>query len=97
MKNHRRIVLVMLLCAVMTLLTGCLPGMQEFAQDAPAGFLHGVWHGWCAPVLLVLQLLDMDVTMFAQPNTGFSYELGFYMAVISGFGSLSLMRRRKQK
>ena len=83
--------------AAAVLLTGCVPGMREFTQEAPAGFLHGVWHGWCAPVSLVMQLLDMDVTMFAQPNTGFSYELGFYMAVISGFGSLSLMRRRKQK
>ena len=37
----------------------------------------------------------MDVTMFAPVNTGLTYELGFYMAVISGFGGLALCRRRK--
>ena len=96
MKKHKLIVLVMLLCCVMTLLTGCLPGMQEFAQDAPAGFLHGVWHGWCAPVSLVLRALGMEVTMFEPVNTGLSYELGFYMAVISGFGGLSLLRKKRK-
>ena len=96
MKNHKLIALAALMALVMVLLTGCLPGMKEFTQDAPAGFLHGVWHGWCAPISLILRLCGMDVTMFEKVNTGFSYELGFYMAVISGFGSLSLMRRKKR-
>ena len=97
MKRQKIMALAALVGGAAMLLTGCLPGLREFTQDAPAGFLQGVWHGWCAPVSLVMQLLGMEVTMFAQHTTGFSYELGFYMAVISGFGSLSLMRRRKQK
>lgn len=96
MKKHKLIALAALMALVTVLVTGCLPGMKEFTQDAPAGFLHGVWHGWCAPVSLILRLCGMDVTMFETVNTGFSYELGFYMAVISGFGSLSLMRRKKR-
>ena len=96
MRKYKLIALTALLAALMMLLTGCLPGMKEYTQAAPAGFLHGVWHGWCAPVSLVLRLCGMEVSMFETVNTGFSYELGFYMAVISGFGSLSLMRRKKR-
>lgn len=96
MKKYKLIVLAVLLIVLTVPLTGCLPGMEEFTQEAPAGFLHGVWHGWCAPVSLVCRALGMEVTMFEPVNTGLSYELGFYMAVISGFGGLSLMRRKRR-
>ena len=96
MKKHKLIVLAVLLAGLTALVTGCLPGMKEFTQEAPAGFLHGVWHGWCAPIALVCRALGMEVAMFETVNTGLSYELGFYMAVISGFGGLSLMRRKRR-
>lgn len=96
MRKYKLIALTALLTLTLVLLTGCLPGIKAFTPDAPAGFLHGVWHGWCAPVSLILRLCGMEVSMFETVNTGFSYELGFYMAVISGFGSLSLMRRKKR-
>jgi hypothetical protein len=35
--------------------------------------------------------------VYEPNNTGWWYDVGFYMAVIAGFGSLSLARRKKQK
>ena len=79
------------------LLTGCLPGDGSYTFDAPAGFLAGIWHGWLAPISLILELCGTGIHMFENINTGFAYELGFYMAVISGFGGLALVRRRKHR
>ena len=79
------------------LMTGCLPGLKEYSEEAPAGFLNGVWHGWLAPVSLILEATGCGAHLFAENTTGFSYELGFYMAVISGFGGLALSRKRKKK
>lgn len=96
MGKAKKIMLLAALCAMMLALTGCLPGIAEYTPDAPAGFLNGVWHGWCAPITLIMELFGTDVHLFAECNTGFSYELGFYMAVISGFGGLALTRRKRR-
>ncbi len=84
-------------CVLLPALTGCVPGLSEVTAEAPAGFLRGVWHGWCAPVSLILQLLGTGAHMYESVNVGFAYDLGFYMAVISGFGGLSLVRRKKRR
>lgn len=57
------------------------------------GFFTGIWHGWIAPVSLVLSLFG-DYQIYEANNTGFFYNLGFYMAIISGFGGLALFRRK---
>ena len=94
MNKLKKLALLAALCALPLLLTGCLPGIAEYTPEAPAGFLNGVWHGWCAPITLIMELFGSKVHLFAEHNTGLSYELGFYMAVISGFGGLALTRRK---
>jgi hypothetical protein len=34
--------------------------------------------------------------MYEPNNTGWTYDLGFYMAVIGGFGGLALSRKKKK-
>ena len=94
-RRARKLSLLLLLLLLPLLLSGCLPGLAAYTPEHPAGFLNGVVHGWFAPVSLILELIGMDVTMFAPVHTGLTYALGFYMAVISGFGGLALCRRRK--
>ena len=79
------------------LLTGCAPGSENFAVDDRANFFHGVWHGWIAPITLVWQIFDGDIRIYEPHNTGWWYDLGYYMAVISGFGSVALSRRKQRK
>ena len=95
MKKTWKILAVALMALLPLVLSGCLPGIGGCTPEQPAGFLNGVWHGWCAPISLVMELFGSPAHMFETNNTGFSYELGFYMAVISGFGGLALCRRRK--
>jgi hypothetical protein len=65
-------------------------------REEPAGFLAGVWHGWIAPFALVWSIFDPKVTIYEVYNGGWWYNFGFYMAIISGFGGLSLSRKRKK-
>ena len=50
------------------------------ARDAPGAFL-GVWHGLLAPWTLILRLF-MDIHMYALPNSGWFYDLGFLVGVV---------------
>lgn len=75
-------------------LTGCVPGDGENTVDHPAGFFWGIWHGWIAPISLIIGLFKNDIRIYEPANIGWWYELGFYMAIISGFGGISLSRRK---
>lgn len=81
---------------VMLSLTGCIPGDGSYTFEDPAGFLSGVWHGWIAPISLIAGLLYDNIRVYEVFNTGWWYDFGFYIAVISGFGGLSLSRKKKK-
>ncbi|MBT8202390.1 MAG: hypothetical protein KJO87_03700 [Acidimicrobiia bacterium] len=78
-------------------LAACAPGSDAFAPDDRANFFHGVWHGWIAPFTLIWQIFNSDIRVYEPNNTGWWYDFGFYIAVISGFGSLALSRRKQRK
>lgn len=77
---------------IMLLLTGCIPGDGTYTLSKPAGFFSGIWHGWIAPISLVIGLFRKNIRIYETINTGWWYDFGFYMAIISGFGGLSLFR-----
>lgn len=77
------------------LLTGCLPGDGTYTASKPAGFLSGIWHGWVAPISLIVEFFNRNIRVYEPVNTGLWYDIGFYMAVIGGFGSLSIIRKRR--
>jgi hypothetical protein len=84
-------------CVAVLALAGCLPGGGSYQPAEPAGFFSGVWHGWIAPLSLVVGIFSDTVRIYEPNNTGWWYDLGFYMAIISGFGGLALSRRKKQR
>lgn len=77
------------------LVTGCVPGDGTYTEQKPAGFFWGVWHGWMAPISLIIALFDKKIRVYEVMNTGWWYDFGFYMSIIGGFGGLALFRRRK--
>ncbi|WP_245596241.1 hypothetical protein [Paenibacillus taiwanensis] len=89
---------VMLIAALfsMVMLSGCVPGDGSYSAADPAGFFWGIWHGWVAPISLIIGLFKSDIRVYEIFNTGWAYDLGFYIAIISGFGGLSLRRRKKR-
>ncbi|HRR07459.1 MAG TPA: hypothetical protein PLO56_02095 [Rhodothermales bacterium] len=88
---------IFLLFAATILLSGCMPNTGAFSDAQPANFLHGVWHGWIAPISLIFSIFsDPSIRIYEVQNIGFWYDLGFYMAIISGFGGLSFFRKKKE-
>jgi hypothetical protein len=79
------------------LLAGCFPGGQSYSEKEPAGFFSGIWHGWIAPISLIVGFFDSSIHVYEVRNTGWWYELGFYIAVISGFGGIALRRGKKKQ
>jgi len=77
--------------------SGCFPGGSTYSVQEPAGFFSGVWHGWIAPVSLIVGLFKDGIRIYEPFNTGWWYDFGFYIAVIAGFGGIAVSRGRKKK
>lgn len=73
---------ILFLAALVVLLTGCTfaGDTSTFASGTP-GFLMGVWHGVVAPYTLVVRYF-LDIKMYAIPNSGIGYDLGFLLGII---------------
>lgn len=94
MKNKNLILTAALLLFI---LAACVPGGGSNTVDNPAGFFKGIWHGWIAPVSLIWGFFDHSVRVYEIHNTGWWYDFGFYIAIIGGFGSFSLARKKSKK
>jgi hypothetical protein len=90
----QRLLLMIILIIMILSLTGCVPGDETNTDGNPAGFFWGVWHGWMAPISLIISLFNHKVRIYEVHNTGWWYDLGFYIAIISGFGGLSITRKK---
>ncbi len=90
------LIIILLAILLVFILSGCIPGDGKHTSTNPAGFLWGIWHGWIAPVSLIIGFFNRDVRIYEVANKGWWYDFGFYIAVISGFGGLSLFRKKKK-
>ena len=91
------LLLIVVIIISLILLTGCMPGDGKSTPSNPAGFFWGIWHGWIAPFSLVMGLFYKNIRMHEVVNTGWWYDLGFYMAILGGFGSFSIFRKSSLK
>ncbi|KAB2923558.1 MAG: hypothetical protein F9K22_08785 [Bacteroidetes bacterium] len=89
----RTSLIALLLPAALVMLAGCFPHTVPTPDEHPSGFLMGVWHGWIAPVSLVVGFFNDSVRIYDHYNTGWWYDLGFYIAIIGGFGGFALSRK----
>lgn len=92
----KKAIMVLLLSFVCLTLSGCLPGDGTNSPENPAGFLWGIWHGWVAPISLITGFFKKNIRLYEAINQGWSYDLGFYLAVIGGFGGVSLARKNRR-
>lgn len=94
----RKKVSLLFIIGVVILLTlsGCVPGDGTYIASKPAGFFWGIWHGWIAPISLIIGLFRDNIRVYEVMNTGWWYDFGFYIAIISGFGGISLFRDKKK-
>jgi hypothetical protein len=57
---------------------------RELRDAALAGLFRGFWHGMIAPIAFVVSLFSDHIRIYAVPNAGRWYDLGFMLG-ISGF------------
>jgi hypothetical protein len=88
------VLLTIVIATLLLMLTGCVPGDGAYTNLKPAGFFWGVWHGWIAPISLVIGLFKKGIRIYEVNNTGWLYDFGFYIAIISGFGGISFFRKK---
>lgn len=93
--KKRMLVLSGVAVSSLLMLTGCIPGDGTYTSSDPAGFFWGIWHGWIAPISLILGLFSENIRVYEPINTGWWYDFGYYIAIISGFGGISLFRRSR--
>jgi hypothetical protein len=94
---YKRIMTLVLVLYALMGLSGCVPGDGSASAADPAGFLWGIWHGWLAPLTLIIGIFDHNIRVYEIYNSGWWYDFGFYMAIVAGFGGLSLSRKRKKR
>ncbi|MFH0838279.1 MAG: hypothetical protein V1880_03375 [Patescibacteria group bacterium] len=80
MKNNAKIFILIALISL--ILTGCtFAGDSSALTSGTPGFLMGIWHGFVAPYTLIVRFF-LDIKMYAVPNSGFTYDLGFLLGII---------------
>ena len=79
------------------LIAGCAPGGGSYQKDSPAGFFSGIWHGWIAPITLIVGIFNGNIRIYEPNNVGWLYDFGYYIAIIGGFGGISLTRKTLKK
>jgi len=84
---HRWAAVVFGTCPALVL-GGCAT-QSAIATDTVPGFLSGVLHGLIALPALLASLV-LDVRVYAFPNNGFWYELGFCGGFVFGLGLLAV-------
>jgi polyferredoxin len=93
----KSMVATLFVVSIIVTFSGCFPGGTSYSAQEPAGFFSGVWHGWIAPVSLIVGLFKDGIRIYEPLNTGWWYDFGFYIAVIAGFGGIALSRKRKKR
>src|SRR6266550_6664293 len=73
-------VLAVTISFVILALTGCAHQPGGALSPSGPGFLLGLWHGFIAPISLVGGFLA-DHRIYAFPNAGVIYDLGFLLGL----------------
>ncbi len=87
---------IIILISILFVITACAPGGGSSTIEDPAGFFMGIWHGWIAPISLIVSFFNPEIRIYEIVNSGWWYDLGFYIAIISGFGGISLFRKKSK-
>ena len=94
--NLRNFLGVLGVIGVLMMLSACTAAQNPATvnNDAP-GFLLGIWHGFIFPFSFVASLFTPTIDVYAVPNNGNLYNLGYFIGiVVLGVGAGSSKKRR---
>jgi hypothetical protein len=82
----------LLAAIVLVLVSGC--ASQPPPSPLAPGFLPGLGHGLIAPIAFVVSLFNTDVRLYAFPNSGVGYDVGFLLGLTVWAGGAATTGRR---
>jgi hypothetical protein len=86
-------ILIILACI---LFSSCASPGAAYNDNAP-GFWLGLWHGTISTFALIGHIFDLSIRVYAAPNTGGWYDLGFLLGCGTFVSSGARERRRLNK
>jgi hypothetical protein len=84
-RSGRRALKVLTVCALAAVLAACATQPVLPTAVGVPGFWFGLLHGVIAPFALIGSLFS-DVRIYAVPNSGWWYDLGFYLGIAGAAG-----------
>ena len=82
--KKRKIIFLMTFFILFIFISGCATQSYSITDDPP-GFFSGLLHGFIMLFSLIASLFT-DCSIYAFPNTGFWYNLGFVIGASAFFG-----------
>ena len=90
-KNINKYRIILLLFITTVILSGCATHYNVSVLE-PYGFFYGIWHGFCAPFVLIGKILSwglnffdivifQDIRFIGKPNTGMWYGVGYFLGL----------------
>jgi hypothetical protein len=76
-------------------LASCAHAVPSTVKPGTPGLVSGLVQGFIAPVTFVISLFDPNTAVYAVPNDGHLYDLGFVLG-IGGFGGLGFGGGRRR-
>ena len=55
---------MILIVSLVFILSSCMPGSGEYGAKKLAGFFTGIWHGWIAPISIIMGLFDPNIKVY---------------------------------
>ena len=55
------LVIIIFILLFSFILTGCLPGDGKRTVSNPGNFITGIWHGWVAPLSVIVGIFNKDM------------------------------------
>lgn len=87
--------LVVVTVLAVLLLASCAPGANELAStpppgaEDPAGFWLGLWHGFIAPITVLVSIFNESVGIYEAHNIGLWYDLPFMLGLSFFFNGVA--------
>lgn len=83
----------LILFGVLLALAGC--ASQPLIEPGARGFFWGLLDGALAPVSFVVSLFNNGVRIYAYPNSGLWYDIGFLIGILAMWGGGGHAVRRR--
>jgi len=74
-----------------------LPRRRHLIRKCTGRVLHGSVARLDCPLPLIIGLFKDGIRIYEPYNTGWWYDLGFYISIIAGFGGLALSRKHRHR